>query len=146
MINDFPNLSTYTSQALFADDANIWRSGTNLRQITFHIQEDITKIEQWSLNWGFSINSDKSTAVLFTNKKTELPINITINNQKVKIEEKLKFLGIYFDKKLTWKPQIDEMINKTKQTLNLMKCFQGIAWGISNKTLLTLYKTLIRSR
>ena len=27
-----------------------------------------------------------------------------------------------------------------------MKCFQGIAWGISNKTLLTLYKTLIRSR
>ena len=115
MINDFPNLSTYTSQALFADDANIWRSGTNLRQITFHIQEDITKIEKWSLNWGFSINSDKSTAVLFTNKRTELPINITINNQKVKIEEKLKFLGIYFDKKLTWKPQIDEMINKANR-------------------------------
>jgi len=27
-----------------------------------------------------------------------------------------------------------------------MKCFQGLTWGISNKTLLTLYESLIRSK
>ena len=29
MINDFPKLSTYTTQSLFADDSAVWRSGTN---------------------------------------------------------------------------------------------------------------------
>jgi hypothetical protein len=68
MINDFPSLSTYTSQSLFADDANIWRSGTNLKQIAFHLQEDLLEIDKWSSNWGFIINKEKTTATIFTNK------------------------------------------------------------------------------
>jgi hypothetical protein len=47
MINDFPKLSKFTSSALFADDGTIWRSGTNLAQITKHLQDDLILIEKW---------------------------------------------------------------------------------------------------
>src|SRR6266516_7090755 len=39
MINDFPQLSSYTSDGFFADDCTIWRSGKNLTQIIFHLQQ-----------------------------------------------------------------------------------------------------------
>ena len=58
MINDFPSLSTYTSQSLFADDANIWRSGTNLKQVAFHFQEDLIEIDKWLSKWSYIMNRE----------------------------------------------------------------------------------------
>ena len=146
MINDFPSLSTHTSQAIFADDVNIWRSGTNLQQITYHLQDDLQKIETWCSSWGFVLNPDKITGTLFTNKNSTDPITLKIKDKTINIKNKFKFLGLTFDNKLTWKHHIDELETKSKQTLNIMKSLHGQTWGMSNKTLLTVYKALIRSK
>ena len=53
MINDFPKLSQYTSDALFADDCTIWRSGSNIRQIIFHLQKDLDTLSTWCKNGVF---------------------------------------------------------------------------------------------
>jgi len=47
---------------------------------------------------------------------------------------------------MTWKHHVDDLIDRTQKTINLMKCFHGMTWGISNKILITLYKSLIRSK
>lgn len=47
MINAFPQFSNFTSPALFVDDSNIWRSGTNIAHITRHLQDDLNLMASW---------------------------------------------------------------------------------------------------
>src|SRR6267154_3879366 len=68
MVNIFPTLSQYTSNALFADDCTIWRSGKNLRQIQFHLQQDLNIMSEWCKKWDFQINTDKTMGFIFSNK------------------------------------------------------------------------------
>ena len=145
MINDFPDLSKFTSPALFADDSSLWRSGTNLELITHHLQEDLTKIQDWCETWGFNINASKSVGIVFTNKNNYKNPNLYINNQKIAFNTSTKFLGITFDSRLTWGPHINSIVERVKPALNILKCLTGTSWGANKDILLTIYKALIRS-
>ena len=81
MINDFPELSRYTSDAFFADDCTVWRSGNNLPQILHHLQSDLDLISSWCKRWGFVINTEKQQALFF------LKINLTKNLRFIKLME-----------------------------------------------------------
>jgi len=72
MVNDFPKLSQFTSDAFFADDCTIWRSGKNLSQIKLHLQQDLDTINKWCTKWGFQINTGKTVGIIFSNKKNLL--------------------------------------------------------------------------
>ncbi len=146
MVNDFPQLSQFTSDAFFADDCNLWRSGKNIQQITFHLQKDLDIISKWCSDWGFYINLEKTTGIIFTNKHIDPnSIILTIQNKRIKFQNTCKMLGIFLDKGLTWKPHIDYLADKSKKSLNIMRCVSGTKWGANKHTLLILHKTLILS-
>ena len=116
MINDFPKLSSFTVNALFADDSTIWRSGTNLPQVVYHLQEDLNIIENWCTKWGFKINIDKTKGILFTNKKINKDqINLKLQGKNITFENSVKLLGVHFDEKLTWKVHIESLITRAKK-------------------------------
>jgi len=147
MVNDFPTLSQYTSNALFADDCTIWRSGTNLRQIQFHLQQDLNLISEWCKKWGFQINTDKTMGIIFSNKTTLIKkkIVLKIDDKQVNFKNSCKLLGVTFDNHLTWKNHIDQLVNKSSRALNILRCISGSSWGSNKDTLLILYKSLILS-
>jgi len=145
MINDFPE-SLNIENMLFADDSAVFKSGKNLKFIVEQMQKHLTKIQQWCDEWGFKLSASKSVAVVFSFKK--VPIDITnvlkIGTKSIKVEKSVKFLGIIFDNRLTWKPHIEYLINKCKNRLQLMQVLCGNKWGADIKSLLTIYKTLVR--
>jgi len=145
MINDFPKLSTHTSQALFADDCTIWRAGNNILQITNHLQNDLKTIEIWAKKWGFNISTEKTVGIMFTRKTALLKPNVELNGRKITFNNTCKFLGVVFDSQLTWRPHIEYICDRVKPRLNLMRCITGINWGASKSILLTIYKALILS-
>jgi len=61
------------------------------------------------------------------------------------MENKAKFLGINFDSKLTWSDHVNYIMDKCNKRLNLLRAVSGNKWGASKKTLLILYRSLIRS-
>ena len=63
----------------------------------------------------------------------------------VKIDNKAKFLGLVFDSKLNWNEHIKYLEEKCNKRLNLMRAVSGNTWGASKKSLLTIYRSLIRS-
>ena len=130
MVNDFPKLSNFTSNAFFADDCTIWRSGKNINQIIHHLQEDLNLIANWCSKWGFQINTNKTIGIIFTNKIYDSKlIKLTINDRLVNFQSSCKLLGVLFDSHLTWGPQIVSVIDMTKKCLNILRCISGTNWG-----------------
>jgi len=146
MVNDFPKLSLYTSEGFFADDCTIWRSGINIETVLHHLQIDLNKISEWCKKWGFIINTNKTTGIVFTNRKIDRSnINLKINGEHVKFEKTCKLLGVTMDSHLTWVPHINHLVEKSSKGLNIMRCLSGTGWGSSKRVLLTLHKSLILS-
>jgi len=150
MINDFPcPADRSTEAAIFADDCSAWRSGTSVKLLNKLLQDYLNRAVEWSEMWGFKLSESKSTAVLFTKTikpKGEAELKLTINGTPINVATEFKFLGVTFDRRLTWKPHIDAVIDKAKRALNLMRNVAGQGWGASKNALLCIYKALIRSR
>jgi len=144
MINDLPAALTDVECSLFADDSCIYKSGSNLPHLVNKIQENLNYISEWCNQWGFKISLDKTIAVAFTHKRDN-NISLHINKNPIKVENKAKFLGLIFDSRLTWNDHIKYTVDKCNKRLNLMRAVAGNAWGASKKTLLLIYRSLIRS-
>ena len=146
MINDLPEILGDVESSLFADDSCIYKSGRNLKFITNSIQNSVDQLQNWCDTWGFKISTDKTVAVLFTRRKqNKLHKDLNLKGIKIKLEKSAKFLGMYFDSRMTWKEHINYVTEKCKKRLNLMRMLSGQTWGASKKSLLTIYKVLIQS-
>ena len=96
---------------------------------------------------GFKLSTDKTVAIIFTrNRKCRLDdIKLNIGGNIIKIEKKVRFLGVIFDREMTWAPHVDDVVARCNKRLNLMKVMAGARWGASKSILLIVYKALIRS-
>ena len=70
---------------------------------------------------------------------------IKINETMVKSSESVRFLGIIFDYRLTFKEQINNVHKRCLRAMNIIKFIRGTWWGASPETLLILYKTFVHS-
>ena len=83
--------------------------------------------------------------MLFSNSnRTNLP-EIKLKEKELQFQANHKFLGVTFDKKLTWNTHIQDIRNRCRKKINILKSVAHISWGSNTKTLLMLYRSLIRS-
>ena len=144
MINDLTDNISDSNISLFADDTALFKSGKHINLLEKSIQLNLDKIQQWCDRNGFKISTDKTVAILFTKSTKEIDLNITLLNNKIKTVDSTKFLGVIFDKRLTWEKHIQYITSRAKKRLNLLKSLSGTKWGAATKALLTLYRSLIR--
>uniref|UniRef100_A0A3Q2ZQ74 Reverse transcriptase domain-containing protein n=1 Tax=Kryptolebias marmoratus TaxID=37003 RepID=A0A3Q2ZQ74_KRYMA len=146
MINDvFKDLGQDMGCSLFADDGAVWKRGKNVEFCVKKLQEEIYKIEKWAFQWGFKFSVEKSKVMLFTQKKTNKEIKLTLYNQELEQVKCIKFLGVWFDEKLIWKEHIQKIVDKCKKILNIMRCLVGSDWGADRKSLKHIYVGMIRA-
>ncbi len=88
--------------SLFADDGAIWKRGRNIGFIVKKLQEAIAIVEEWSYKWGFKFSVDKTKTMFFTRKKIGSEVKIKLYNQELERVKHFKFLGIWFDERVTW--------------------------------------------
>ncbi|XP_057654757.1 uncharacterized protein LOC130893013 [Diorhabda carinulata] len=105
-----------------------------------HLQTVLDNLSNWSNTNGLKFSETKTKCILFSRNvlSGEKPILI-LNGQNLEFVEYIKFLGITFDKKLTWKQHIDYLKKVCQNGLNLLKTIASHKWGAD-------YKALIRSR
>jgi len=145
MINDISSGPDDINISLFADDSAVYTGHRNIKTLENKIQNSIDIIHNWCNKNGFKISLDKTVGVLFTNKRNIPTINIKVDQKCIKMDNKVKFLGVIFDRHLNWKAHIDYIMDKCKKRLNLMRAVSGYHWGASKKSLFAIYKALIRS-
>ena len=71
---------------------------------------------------------------------------LLLNGTPVPVVEETKFLGVVFDRKLSFIPHIKHLKDKCTKALNLLRVLAHTSWGADQETLLHLYRSLIRSK
>ena len=96
----------------YADDICIYATGNNPAICASRVQETLMVIERWAGIWRISMAPEKSNWILFSrcssHKKSDIVLNM--NNHIIPNSNQIKFLGIHFDEKMTWKAHLDKII------------------------------------
>ena len=127
------------SLSQYADDAAVWRANTNINLALKQVQKVLNEIEARAIAWVFKVSTAKTKAILFSNCNLKLELF----GNKIEFVHKILFLGMTFDRHLTWAPHILALKERCNRDLNLLKLVSGTSFGADKKTLLNLYKALI---
>ena len=84
--------SRQTLTVIFADDTTI-------------LQNSLKKIQIWLHKWRIKLNKDESAHVTFTTSKETCP-PVLLNSQPIPQKEEVKYLGMHFDRRITWHKHI----------------------------------------
>ena len=68
---------------------------------------------------GFQISQSKTVGIIFGDKK-ETSVSLFLDNKPIKFQTNVKFLGLIFDKHLTWKHHFQYLVERSKPIINLL--------------------------
>ena len=147
MINDlFSGLDPNVMHSLYADDGAAWVITPSLAEAVETMQHTISVIEEWSHTWGLELSTDKTKAVLFTNKRPRNIPNLYLYNTPIEYVNSYKFLGITFDRHLTWTTHIDILKSRCDKDLRLLTILANRRWGADFISLRNFYLALTRPK
>ena len=118
-INDLNLNLEYAKVILFADDTTIFLGHRNLNYLNWCLSVDLQHISDWFLANKLTLNIDKSHYLHFGKKTTKVELNI--NNSALLEPTSLRFLGILLDKDLQWNYHVNNLANKLKRNLHLLR-------------------------
>ena len=92
--------------SIFADDIAIWIVENDFKNAIKLINEDLSRIFIWCQKWRFDLSIEKCIATIFTksSRTREIFIReklITINKVSLDINLNPRFLGAWFDSRLS---------------------------------------------
>ncbi|KAI5739583.1 hypothetical protein M8J77_020980 [Diaphorina citri] len=106
----------------YADDFVILVRGKYINTLMELLQSALSMVEKWCKSKGLKVNPLKTTMVPFTKKyKMGSLVAPIIFGERISIADDVKFLGVYFDKRLTWNLHINKTTAKAKAALNMAR-------------------------
>lgn len=135
------------SYSLFVDDLQISCSSSNLAVCERQLQLAINKLTKWSSENGFRFSPSKTVCVPFSRRRGLFPDpSLQMNGQDICVQYEHKFLGLIFDRKLTFLPHVKDLKRKCLKASNVLKILSHRSWGADRKTLHRIYTSTVRAR
>ena len=128
----------------FADDMAAWAIQKQEKRAEKLIQKYLDSMSEWCNKWKIKLNPSKTQVGLFTNSNTPKEITLNLGRVPLTVSNEIKFLGLAFDRKLTWRHHIDNVRHRMWLRINAIKAISGRNLGMQSKTLIHLYKMWIR--
>ena len=131
----------------FADDYAVICSKSSAVEACHKIQTAINAATSWASTRGFKFSPEKTKAIRFCRLRRveEIP-TLFLNDSILPFEDSVKYLGITFDRKLTFDLHINEVVCSVKLRLNILKVVSGFNWGADRTCLLRMYQALCLSK
>ena len=144
-VNDFPDMSSLDVRlSQFADDMRIWTHAANAKWVKVKLSKTLKLIEAWCSKWRIKLNAGKTQLIVFSvGPKPEL-IDLELFGEPIIQTQTAKLLGILFDRMLSFKDHMKDLMPKVYRRLNLLKLLKGTNWGARPYILLKAYKCFIR--
>jgi len=145
-LSGIPSLSSI-SIALYADDTALFSSHKNIISARNVLQTSVDKYIKWTELWRIKINPTKTQAKIFTLCRPLNPSPLIINNTIIPWLDNnipVKYLGLYFDRRLTWKAHIQNISNKTYQKITKLYPIINKYSKLKIDCGISIYKSIIR--
>ena len=134
-------------KSLYVDDLAVYCQSSNMAIIERRLQGCLDKLVTCADENGFKFSPTKTLCVHFCKKNDLQPEpDLKLYGQQLPVEEQVKFLGLFFDKKLSFTPHIKYMKDKCRKALQLLRVISSKDWGGDQTTLLRIYRSHIRSK
>ena len=123
-------LGNLTDCSLYVDDFYICYRSKSMATIESQLQPNLNKIENWATSNGFKFSKSKTQCVHFCQlHKQHDDLVLHLYGSPIPVVEESKFLGILFDRKLSFIPHIKYLKAKCLKALNLLKVLSHTSWG-----------------
>ena len=143
-INDIvKNINPGVDCSLYVDDFLICYRSKNMHTIERQLQQNLNNIQDWASKNGFKFSKSKTVCMHFCQlrKAHDDPV-LTLDGTPIPVVEETKFLGVIFDKKLTFIPHIKKLKAKCQKALNLLRVVAHTDWGADRKVYFTFTELL----
>lgn len=127
----------------YADDFSIIVMGRSIEELNERGNAYMERFAQLAESLNFTINAQKTKAVLFLNSPREM--KIAVNDEDIESVRWHRYLGVLIDKSLRFGSHIRELTQKMADRLNMLKVISGTKYGAHPGTLNVAYNALIRS-
>lgn len=129
----------------YADDIAIICTGIDLNELSTRTTGLLNVISNWTANNGLSLNPSKTELILFS-RKYKIPAfePPSVNGVQLQLTGQVKYLGIILDRKLSWKPNVEERVRKASVALYCCKGAIGKRWGLSPRITMWIYTAMVR--
>ena len=146
-INDIcDGIPNNVNKTLYVDDFTIYAAAATTRMVERRLQVAMSNLERWCNGTGFQFSVAKTVSLHICRKRNcpKISPNLSIFETPIASVDQVKYLGVIFDKGLTWKPHISQLRVRAFKTLDLLKHFTNKKWGADCISLLRLYIMLLK--
>ena len=140
-VNDLCQASALLEPIMFADDTNLFCSGSDIQSLFRIANRELEKISTWFKANKLSLNESKTKFTFFhkPREKDNLPLKLPtlkINQKEIKRTSSIKFLGIMIDENLSWNDHIQIIENKLSKNVGLLYKAKSF---LSEKAITSIY-------
>ena len=128
----------------YADDVLLLSTGIDSMTLSDRIQEGLRAVEEWAAESGLTLSCEKTFATMFTWKRKWNYYPIVMNGQEIQLVDRVTYLGVTLDSKLSWIPHISDKSAKASRCLLMCRRAVGKTWGLSPRVMMWIYTTMIR--
>jgi hypothetical protein len=114
-INDAPS-APGVHLALFAGDTCVYATEKLERRVLNKLQRGLTAVGSWYQRWNIKIKEKMIHAIYFS-KRCRMPRDdLQLNGRNIPFVNSVKYLGVIFDRRMTWRLHIEKIAAKALGT------------------------------
>ena len=128
----------------YADDILAIIVGVDLDTMRLILQRCLNEIQGWLTGKGLTISASKSFCMIINQRRNQTPTPLRLGEDLVPHVDSFKYLGVIFDKNLSWKEHILSRTKKAKRDLMVARRLISISWGLTPNRMKWLYEGVVR--
>ena len=147
-INDLLGIfSESTMVSAYADDLAIAFRGRKKEDVALRMPAKVDKVVSWSQQACLTLNAAKCEVAFFSldNAEAQWRPQITINGVPPSCTPLPTFLGVTYNRRMTFGTQVKKVCQKMLRRTNLLRVVGGTTWGWQKHDLRTVYISTQRS-
>jgi len=122
-----------------------WRNPCLSFPHSFATDVDHSGVASFGFHFSFT-TSTKSAAVLFTRKHDPVRISLILRDgTRLQVKNEYKYLGLTFQRNRSYSKHVQNVAAKCRARLNVIRMLKGTSWVAGERSLLTVYRSLVRS-
>ena len=131
-------LKTGVDCSLYVDDFQICYRSSNMSIIERQLQLSLNKLQQWATDNGFRFSKTKTLYMHICQKRGHhLDPQHFLDKSPIPVVKVTRFLGVLFDRKLSFIPHLKYVKKKSLKALNIFKVIGNTEWGAGRNKFLT---------